>query len=47
MCSSDLNDGDLYYFMDNTTYEQIALGVEQIGDSLKFEIGRASCRERV
>ena len=30
------NDGDLYYFMDNTTYEQIALGVEQIGDSLKF-----------
>ncbi len=30
------NDGDLYYFMDNTTYEQIALGAEQIGDSLKF-----------
>lgn len=30
------NDGDLYYFMDNTTYEQIALGSEEIGDSLKF-----------
>lgn len=30
------NDGDLYYFMDVTTYDQIALSKEQIGDSLKF-----------
>ena len=29
-------DGDLYYFMDNDTYEQIALGSELIGDALKF-----------
>ncbi len=30
------NDGDLYYFMDNTTYEQTPLNADQIGDSLKF-----------
>ena len=30
------NDGDLYYFMDNETYEQIALNSEQVGDALKF-----------
>ena len=30
------NDGDLYYFMDNTTYEQIPLNEEQIGDALKY-----------
>ena len=30
------NDGDLYYFMDGTTYDQIALSKDQIGDSLKF-----------
>jgi elongation factor P len=30
------NDGDLYYFMDVNTYEQIALNKDQIGDSLKF-----------
>ena len=29
-------DGDLYYFMDNDTYEQIPLNKEQIGDALKF-----------
>ena len=29
-------DGDLYYFMDNYTYEQISLGSELIGDALKF-----------
>ena len=29
-------DGGLYYFMDNETYEQIPLNKEQIGDSLKF-----------
>ena len=29
-------DGGLYYFMDNETYEQIPLNKEQLGDSLKF-----------
>lgn len=29
-------DGDLYNFMDTETYDQIALGQDQIGDSLKF-----------
>ena len=29
-------DGDLYYFMDNETYEQIPLNQEQLGDSLKY-----------
>ena len=30
------NDGELYYFMDNNTYEQIPLNKEQIGDALKY-----------
>jgi elongation factor P len=30
------NDGDLYYFMDNTTYDQIPLNEGQIGDALKY-----------
>ena len=30
------NDADLYYFMDNETYEQIPLNVDQIGDALKY-----------
>ena len=29
-------DGELYYFMDNNTYEQIELSKEEVGDSLKF-----------
>lgn len=29
-------DGDLYYFMDNETYEQMPLNQEQLGDSLKY-----------
>ena len=29
-------DGDLYYFMDNETYEQMPLNKEQLGDALKF-----------
>ena len=29
-------DGDLYNFMDTETYDQIALGEDKIGDSLKF-----------
>ena len=30
------NDGDLYYFMDNETYEQLPLNANQLGDSLKY-----------
>ena len=30
------NDGDLYYFMNTETYDQIALNNETIGDALKF-----------
>ncbi|MFV0465117.1 MAG: elongation factor P [Lachnospiraceae bacterium] len=30
------NDGDLYYFMDVETYDQIPLSESAIGDSLKF-----------
>ena len=30
------NDGDLYYFMDTETYDQIALSKDDIGDALKF-----------
>ncbi|MCI8566246.1 MAG: elongation factor P [Lachnospiraceae bacterium] len=30
------SDGDLYYFMDVNTYDQIALNPDQIGDTLKF-----------
>ena len=30
------NDGTLYYFMDNSTYDQIPLNEEQIGDALKY-----------
>lgn len=29
-------DGDLFYFMDQDTYEQIPLSSEQLGDALKF-----------
>ena len=30
------NDGDLYYFMNNETYDQIALNADVVGDALKF-----------
>ena len=29
-------DGELYYFMDNDTYDQIPLNKEQLGDCLKY-----------
>ncbi len=29
-------DGGIYYFMDNETYEQLPLNKEQLGDSLKY-----------
>ena len=30
------NDGDLYYFMDGETYDQIAIPASEVGDALKF-----------
>lgn len=30
------NDGDLYYFMDNETYETVPLNQSKLGDSFKF-----------
>ena len=30
------NDGDLYNFMNNETYDQVAVNKETVGDSLKF-----------
>ena len=30
------NDGDLYYFMDNETYDQIPLNHEQVEDAIQF-----------
>lgn len=30
------NDGDLYYFMNNETYDQIAIDTDTVGNSLKF-----------
>ena len=30
------NDGDLYYFMNNENFEQIAVNAAEIGDTLKF-----------
>ena len=30
------NDGDLYYFMNTETFDQIAVNKETVGDSLKF-----------
>ncbi len=30
------NDGDLYYFMDNETYEQLPLSKEELGDTLNY-----------
>ncbi|MCR5687507.1 MAG: elongation factor P [Lachnospiraceae bacterium] len=30
------NDGDLFYFMDNESFEQVALNGDTVGDALKF-----------
>lgn len=30
------NDGEIYYFMDNDTYEQLPLNKEELGDTLKY-----------
>ncbi len=30
------NDGDLYYFMDNETYENVPINADKLGDNFKF-----------
>ncbi len=38
------SDGDLFYFMNPETYEQIAINQETVGDSLKFVKENEVCR---
>jgi len=37
------NDGDLYYFMDNETYEQVPLNKEQVEDALMYITENMNC----
>jgi len=37
-------DGELYYFMDNETYEQLPIGADVVGDSLKFVKENEICK---
>ncbi len=38
------NDGDLYYFMDNETYEQIPINASDLTDSFKFVKEGMDCK---
>ena len=38
------NDGELYYFMDTETYDQVALNSETVGDALKFVKENEMCK---
>ena len=40
------NDGDLFNFMDNETFEQIAVNAETVGDSLKFVRENENVKDR-
>lgn len=37
-------DGDLYYFMDNETYEQTPIGKDVLGDNFKFVKENMVCK---
>ena len=37
-------DGDLYYFMDTETYDQVALNTDTVGDALKFVKENEMCK---
>ena len=37
-------DGDLYYFMDNETYEQIPISAKVLGDNFKFVKENMDCK---
>ena len=38
------NDGDLYYFMDYETYEQLPISAGTVGDNLKFVKENMDCK---
>ena len=38
------NDGDMYNFMNNKTFEQIGLSAEQVGDAMKFVKENETCK---
>ena len=38
------NDGDLYYFMDQETFDMVPIGKDQIGDALKFVKENMVCK---
>ena len=38
------NDGDLYYFMDTETYEQIPIGPDNLSDNFKFVKENMVCK---
>lgn len=38
------SDGDLYYFMDNETFEQVAVNGETVGDALTFVKENEECK---
>lgn len=38
------NDGDLYYFMDSETYEQIPISASVLGDNFKFVKENMQCK---
>ena len=38
------NDGDLYYFMDQETYDMIPLGADLLGDAFKFVTENTICK---
>ena len=38
------NDGDLYYFMDQETFEQVPIGQDLIGDNFKFVKEEMICK---
>ena len=38
------NDGELYYFMDNETYEQLPIGADKLSDNFKFVKENITCK---
>ena len=38
------NDGDLYYFMDTETYDQMPINADKLGDSFKFVTENMVCK---
>lgn len=38
------NDGDLYYFMDTDTYEQLPIGADKLDDNFKFVKEEMMCK---